>query len=143
MGTGIGVIILCGGTALALWARFALGAMWTMDAEIKEGHALRTDGPYALTRHPIYTGILGMLLGSLLLAGVGRWILLFPVGLVLLEVKLHAEERLLAATFPDEYPRYGQRVPQLIPRLRIRRHAADAPNAREADRRPRKALPNG
>ena len=45
--------------------------MWSMDAAVKEGHRLRTEGPYGITRHPIYTGLLGMLLGSLLLAGVG------------------------------------------------------------------------
>jgi protein-S-isoprenylcysteine O-methyltransferase Ste14 len=126
-GTGIGVVVLFCSTVLTLWARSALGTMWTFDAEIKKGHALRTDGPYAVTRHPIYTGMLGMLLGSLLLAGVGRWLLLFPVGLVLFEVKLHAEEQLLTKTFPAAYPRYRQRVPQLIPGLRIRRHAAEPP----------------
>ena len=68
---------------------------------VEEGHALRTDGPYGITRHPIYTGILGMLVGSLLLAGVGRSILLLPVGLVLFEVKLHVEEELMLATFPE------------------------------------------
>jgi len=123
--TGIGLVILLCSTAFTLWARFALGTMWTLDARVKEGHALRTDGAYGITRHPIYTGILGMLLGSLILAGVGRWLLLLPVGLVLFEVKLHVEEELLVATFPDEYPRYRQRVPQLIPGLRIRRVRAE------------------
>ena len=64
MGTGIGLVILLGSTVFTLWARFALGTMWTLDARLKEGHALRTDGPYRITRHPIYTGILGMLLRS-------------------------------------------------------------------------------
>jgi protein-S-isoprenylcysteine O-methyltransferase Ste14 len=123
--TGIGLVILLGSTVFTLWARFALGTMWTLDAVVKEGHTLRSDGPYGITRHPIYTGILGMLLGSLLLAGVGRSLLLLPVGLVLFEVKLHVEEELMLATFPDEYPRYRQRVPQLIPGLRIRRVGAE------------------
>ena len=105
-GTGIGAAILLGSMVFALWARFVLGTMWTLDAEVKGGHVLRTDGPYGISRHPIYTGILGMLVGSLLLAGVGRWLLLLPVGLVLFEVKLHVEEKLMVATFPDEYPRY-------------------------------------
>jgi protein-S-isoprenylcysteine O-methyltransferase Ste14 len=125
LATGIGLIILLGSTVFTLWARFALGTMWTLDAVVKEGHALRTDGPYGITRHPIYTGILGMLLGTLLLAGVGRSLLLLPVGLVFFEVKLHAEEELMLATFGNEYRRYRQRVPQLIPGLRIRRVRAE------------------
>ena len=123
--TGIGLAILFGSTVFTLWARFALGTMWTLDAVVKEGHALRTDGPYGITRHPIYTGILGMLLGSLLLAGVGRSLLLLPVGLVFFEIKLHVEEELMLATFPDEYQRYRRRVPQLIPGLRTRRAGAE------------------
>jgi protein-S-isoprenylcysteine O-methyltransferase Ste14 len=28
-------------------------------------------GPYAITRHPIYTGLPGMVLGTMLVAGLG------------------------------------------------------------------------
>lgn len=59
-----------------------------------------------------------MLLGSLLLAG-GRWTVAFPVYLVLLEIKIRVEEKLMLAEFPSDYPRYRQRVPQLIPGLRL------------------------
>ena len=54
-----------------------------------------------------------------LVAGGGRWIVPFPVFLVLLEIKLHIEERLMRAEFPDHYPRYRQRVPQLVPGLKL------------------------
>ena len=60
-----------------------------------------------------------MMLGCLLLAGAGRWVLPFPVFLVLTELKLRIEERLMLAEFPDDYPRYRQRVPQLVPGLRL------------------------
>jgi hypothetical protein len=67
-----------------------------------------------------------MLLGTLLVAGGGRWMVLFPVMLVLLEIKIRIEERLMLAEFPDEYPRYRQLVPKLVPRLRLlSRHAGD------------------
>jgi protein-S-isoprenylcysteine O-methyltransferase Ste14 len=61
----------------------------------------------------------------LLVAGVGRWLLLLPVGIVLFEIKIHMEEELMDATFSDEYAQYRVRVPQLIPRLRIRRIKAE------------------
>lgn len=35
------------------------------------------------------------------------------------EVKIRMEERLMLATFPDEYPRYRRRVPQLVPGLNV------------------------
>jgi protein-S-isoprenylcysteine O-methyltransferase Ste14 len=40
---------------------------------------------------------------------------------VLVEIKLHIEERLMLAEFPDDYPRYRQQVPQLVPSLRLGR----------------------
>jgi len=115
----LGLAILLAATALTLWARLALGAMWSAAPTVKQEHQLRTSGPYAITRHPIYTGLLGMMLGSGLLAGSGRWILYFPIYLVLIEFKIRTEERLMLAEFPDDYPRYRQRVPQLVPGLRL------------------------
>ena len=115
----LGLVVLLAATVFTIWARLALGTMWSGAPAVKRGHQLRTDGPYSITRHPIYAGMLGMLLGCLLVAGGGRWIVPFPVFLVLLEVKLHIEERLMRAEFPDDYPRYRQRVPQLVPGLKL------------------------
>ena len=89
--------------------------MWAAVAKIKEGHQLRTEGPYRITRHPIYTGLIGMLLGSLLIGGFGVWVLYFTVGLIAVIVKAMSEERLLKETFGEQYTHYQQRVPGLIP----------------------------
>jgi protein-S-isoprenylcysteine O-methyltransferase Ste14 len=117
----VGLAVLVVSTVFTLWARLTLGTMWSSAPMVKQQHELRTDGPYAVTRHPIYTGILGMLLGTGLLVGIGQWALLVPVGLVVFEVKIHLEEGLMSAAFPAEYARYRERVPQLIPGLRRRR----------------------
>lgn len=119
-----GLAILLAGTALTLWARFALGLMWSAAPAVKEGHQLRTSGPYGITRHPIYTGLLAMLLGTLLVAGGGLWIVPFPVAVILIEFKIRIEERFMTAEFPEEYPRYRSRVPQLVPGLRRARPQA-------------------
>lgn len=115
----LGLAILLAATALTLWARFALGLMWSAVPAVKEGHLLRTSGPYAITRHPIYTGLLGMTLGTMLVAGAGPWIVPFPVALILIEFKIRIEERFMTAEFREEYPRYRKRVPQLVPGLRL------------------------
>lgn len=115
----LGLVILLAATAFTIWARLALGVMWSGAPAVKQQHELRTTGPYGITRHPIYTGILGMLIGSLLVTGAGRWIVPFPVFLVLFEIKIHIEERFMLGEFPDEYPRYRQRVPKLVPGLRL------------------------
>ena len=52
--------------------------------------------------------------------------MLFPVALILFEVRIRMEEHLMVATFPDDYPRYRRRVPQLVPGLHAlrQRHSA-------------------
>ncbi len=119
----LGLAVLVASTGFTLWARFCLGTMWSLAPKVNDDHQLRTHGPYAVTRHPIYTGVLGMLVGATLLSGIGQWIVLFPVGLIVFEVKIRMEEHLMLATFPQEYRRYRHRVPQLIPGLyALRQH---------------------
>ncbi len=113
----LGLAVLVASTMFTLWARFSLGTMWSLAPKVKDDHRLRTHGPYAVTRHPIYTGVLGMILGATLLSGISQWIVLFPVALVLFEVKIRMEEHLMLATFPDGYPQYRRQVPQLVPGL--------------------------
>ena len=95
--------------------------MWSTQAVTKSHHELRTDGPYAITRHPIYTGLVGMLLGTALAVGLGVWTMLFVLGLLVAELKIHAEERLLGDVFPVAYAEYRRNVPQLVPGLRLGR----------------------
>lgn len=121
-----GVVVLAVGVAICLWARATLGLMWSAVPEVRESHELRTAGPYAWVRHPIYTGLLGMLIGTMLLAGGGVFLMVVPVALVVFEFKLRVEERLMVETFPDAYPRYRARVPQLVPYRIPRRDAQEA-----------------
>jgi protein-S-isoprenylcysteine O-methyltransferase Ste14 len=113
----VGVAVLVPGAGAAVWARVALGTLWSSAVTAREEHQLRTEGPYGITRHPIYTGILAMLTGTALTQGLGRWIALLAAVAVVLIVKLRAEERLLERQFPGQYARYRQRVPALIPRV--------------------------
>lgn len=124
----LGLAILVASTVFILWARLSLGFMWSVMPKLQTDHQLHTNGPYAVTRHPIYTGGLGMLLGIALLAGLGQWLIIFLVCLIVLEVKIRIEERLLLTGFPTEYPQYRHQVPQLIPGLRaLHRRAPQAP----------------
>ena len=114
----LGAVLLVASTGLALWARIALGSMWSSSAVARERHILRMQGPYALTRHPIYTGILGMLLGTAVALGFGVWLYVFVLVVVFFELRIRTEERLLSEVFPGAYEEYRHRVPQLIPGLR-------------------------
>jgi protein-S-isoprenylcysteine O-methyltransferase Ste14 len=117
-----GLALLVTSTAFTIWARVRLGLMWSASPNVLQAdHELRTDGPYAITRHPIYTGLFGMLLGSVLLNGLGSSLALLVVGVVVLASRIPIEERLMSKTFPDEYDRYRERVPRLVPGLQLLR----------------------
>jgi protein-S-isoprenylcysteine O-methyltransferase Ste14 len=115
-----GLALLVAATVFTIWSRLSLGTMWSSYVVAREGHELRTDGPYGIVRHPIYAGILCMLLGSAMLDGFGLWTLALIGGGALVLLRVRAEERLLSDVFPDDYERYRRRVPALIPLMRRR-----------------------
>lgn len=111
----IAVAICALGVFLAIWSRKTLGAEWSRDVELKQGHKLVEQGPYSLMRHPVYTAHLLLGLGTAM--GSGRLVAFaglasFVVGFW---IKLKQEERLLLRGFPNEYPAYKARVKALIP----------------------------
>lgn len=114
----VGAVVLVVATLFTLWSRVSLGTMWTLDPVIKEQHELRTTGPYACTRHPIYTGMLGMLMGTALLSSLGIWLYYVLVGIIVAKIKIRFEERMLEATFGDRYREYRRQVGELVPKLR-------------------------
>ena len=98
--------------------------MWSASPNVlRPNHELRTDGPYAVTRHPIYSGLLGMLLGTVLLNGLGVSLALLAVGAAFLAIRIPIEERLMSTTFPEEYARYRERVPRFLPGLQLLRRS--------------------
>jgi protein-S-isoprenylcysteine O-methyltransferase Ste14 len=105
------------GLAFSVVARHWLGGNWSSDVTLKEGHELIRSGPYAVVRHPIYTGMLLALLGTAI--AIDRWCAL--IALVILTggliYKIGVEERLMAEQFGDAYARYRAEVPALIPFL--------------------------
>jgi protein-S-isoprenylcysteine O-methyltransferase Ste14 len=115
-----GLALLVAATIFTIWSRLSLGTMWSSYVVAREGHELRTHGPYGIVRHPIYAGILCMLLGSAMLDGFGLWTLALIGGGALMLFRVRAEERLMSDLFPDDYERYRRRVPALIPLMRRR-----------------------
>jgi protein-S-isoprenylcysteine O-methyltransferase Ste14 len=110
-----GLFVTIAGCLFAIWARITLGSNWSGRATVKEGHELIVTGPYALARHPIYTGLLIAAVGTGLATGKMRCILGFVLIVLALAIKMSQEERLMMQTFPGAYPAYRRRVKALIP----------------------------
>jgi protein-S-isoprenylcysteine O-methyltransferase Ste14 len=84
---------------------------------VKEDHELIRGGPYALVRHPIYSGLLLAFIGSAIARAEWRGVLAVLIVLVALWRKLRLEERFMSETFGDEYRRYRAHTAALIPYL--------------------------
>jgi protein-S-isoprenylcysteine O-methyltransferase Ste14 len=103
------------GLAIALVARRTLATNWSSIVTFKKDHELITCGIYHYMRHPIYTGVLLMLLATVLLVGTLGAVLGFLIIFVGLWVKSKQEEALMERNFPAQYPEYKRRVKALIP----------------------------
>jgi protein-S-isoprenylcysteine O-methyltransferase Ste14 len=98
------------GLFITLWARRMLGTNWSASVVFKERHELIEGGPYRCVRHPIYSGVLLMVLGTMLAWGRLVGVVALVVIAVGLSVKASLEERLLRRHFPEAYARYRRRV---------------------------------
>ncbi len=110
-----GAAVTAGGLLFAVWARHHLGKNWSQAVTLKQGHELITGGPYALVRHPIYTGFLLGFAGCAV--ALGEWRGLLAVALVFgaLWHKLKLEEKWMRAQFGEKYEAYSRRVKALVP----------------------------
>jgi protein-S-isoprenylcysteine O-methyltransferase Ste14 len=113
----IGLLLTFLGVALAIVARLQLGGNWSGMVTIKQGHTLVRRGPYAIVRHPIYSGFLLAMFGVALALGELRG--LFAVGVLFLALwlKSETEERFMLQQFGQDYRQYQAEVKALIPFL--------------------------
>jgi len=110
-----GLAILALGTGFACWARATLGRNWSAIVTLKEGHRLIRTGPYALARHPIYTGLIASVLGTAVTYGRVQHFVGFVLFAAAYWRKSRLEERWLATEFGAEYAAYRREVRALVP----------------------------
>jgi protein-S-isoprenylcysteine O-methyltransferase Ste14 len=111
----IGAAICVFGLFITIWARRTLAGNWSNDVTFKQNHELIKTGPYRFVRHPIYTGLLLMCLGTAVEIGRVRFWLALPLWFIGFWIKLKQEEKLMLRHFPDEYPVYRKQVKALVP----------------------------
>ena len=110
-----GLLVVILGICFAVWARVHLGSNWSSRPAIHENHTITRTGPYAIVRHPIYTGILTGILGTAIATGALLAFISLLVILVLFLIKILMEEQFLKEEFGEDYERYRHEVKALIP----------------------------
>lgn len=111
----LGATITAAGLLFAVWAREHLGRNWSRSVTIKQDHQLIVTGPYAVVRHPIYTGILTGFLGMTLAVAEIRGIIAFVLVSLVLWSKLRMEEQWMRTQFGAPYEAYSRRTAAVVP----------------------------
>ena len=107
------------GAVMGTSAVRTLGKQWRIEAALIADHELIQTGPYAFVRHPIYTSMLLMAIATGF--AVSQWpqfvtgVVLFFIGL---EIRVRAEDGLLAGRFGPAFDAYRSRVSAYIPFMR-------------------------
>ena len=114
----VGLLVMCAGLVLRVWAILELGGFFRGVVTIQEDHRLVSSGPYRYVRHPSYTGFLLALVG--LAIALGHWtslLALLAAGLAGIAYRIHVEERALVGALGNDYRRYQRRTKRLLPLL--------------------------
>ncbi len=111
----LGTLLVAIGLGFSIWARWHLGRNWSGIVTLKQDHELIRSGPYALARHPIFSGLLLAFVGSAVARGEWRGVLAVVIVFVALWRKLKLEEHWMVETFGERYLRYRDEVRGLIP----------------------------
>jgi protein-S-isoprenylcysteine O-methyltransferase Ste14 len=110
----LGAALTVAGILFAVWAREHLGSNWSRSVTIKQGHELITTGPYAVVRHPIYTGILTGFLGMAIAISQVRGFIVFVLIFLVFWVKLRMEEEWMRSQFGETYATYARQTAALV-----------------------------
>ena len=113
----LGAAVTIAGLFFAVWARLHLGRNWSRSVTIKQGHELINTGPYAVVRHPIYTGVLTGLLGTAIAVSQVRGFLALVLFFVAFWIKLRMEEQWMRSQFGETYASYAHQTAALVPYL--------------------------
>ncbi|MER3390573.1 MAG: isoprenylcysteine carboxylmethyltransferase family protein [Microcella sp.] len=110
----VGLTLVALGGILAVVAGTGLGRALTPTPVPRDSAELTTTGIYGLVRHPLYSGLLVLGAGLVVIGASWLHVLAWVALLVLLAAKARLEEWMLLERH-DEYAQYAARVGRLVP----------------------------
>jgi protein-S-isoprenylcysteine O-methyltransferase Ste14 len=120
LGRVVAAVVLAVIALILAWTAVPhLGKQFRLHAGLYVDHELVRSGPYSVVRHPIYSSLLAMLLGTALLLAPWRGILVSVAVFILgTEIRVRSEDKLLASRFGDQFAEYKRKVWAYLPFLR-------------------------
>jgi len=111
-----GLAVMWAGVALRVWAVTVLGSAFRTTVQVDAGQVVVDRGPYRFVRHPSYTGLMIVAVGTGL--ALGSWLSLAALALLPLAALLRriaVEEAALAEVLGQPYLTYTERTKRLVP----------------------------
>ena len=99
----------------AAWGMWTLGRSYGIRLDLFAGHALKTDGVFALVRHPMYLGIVLFNIGAAItLESLALLVLTAIVVMPFTIARMAAEDAVLREAFGTRHVEYARQVPALM-----------------------------
>lgn len=113
-----GFFLIAAGLDLRRRAMAALGRQFSIKVVLFDDHRLVEDGPYRTLRHPNYTGLVLIMIGtSIVLESPLAFVVVVAVWLPALLLRIRHEESALERHFGAVWTAYARRTARLVPRL--------------------------
>jgi len=112
-----GLALQAGAILLAVWARRHLGRNWSGAITETVDHQLVRSGPYRLVRHPIYSAMLGLVIGTAVVSGELHALIAVAVIVIAYWRKIRLEEHHLHTVFGAAYDDYRRGTWAVVPGL--------------------------
>lgn len=107
-------VVFAAGCVIAVVAAVSLGRALTATPVPNASGGLRSDGLYRWSRHPMYTGVILIVVAIAVRSGGFAVVATAAVTIGFFAVKARWEERRLAARYPD-YPDYAAHTARFLP----------------------------
>lgn len=107
-----GLVLLSLALVVVDYARAHLADEWRSGIAARPGEILVESGPYAVSRNPIFAGVLAGQVGLFLAAPSVFTLICLAVGWVVILRQVKVEERCLAGRFGERWTAYAARVPR-------------------------------
>jgi protein-S-isoprenylcysteine O-methyltransferase Ste14 len=126
---GLGWLFIACGTVITVAAQGQMGAAWRIGIDDRPTDLI-ANGLFALSRNPIFSGMIFTLMGAVLVAPAVWSVLFTSVTIVLIAVQTRFEERHLVELHGEKYIAYAQQVGRFLPGVgRFPKNSVGMPDA--------------
>jgi protein-S-isoprenylcysteine O-methyltransferase Ste14 len=110
----VGIALCVSSLVWTAIAQFQMGISWRIGIDLKNKTQLKTSGLFAISRNPIFLGMVVTLLGYFLLLPTAITLVVLVAGHLLIQIQIRLEEDFLTRQHGEEYERYKLKARRML-----------------------------